>query len=574
MTFTPSRTGRLPFLHRLFDLMATNDDRLAVCNLDSRFQLNPAPAANLTYGMLARQSLAYARTLGSRAEPGSIVLLAEQDHTAFAVSLIACWIAGVIPAPCPAPDSDMHRARLEGIIDATKPSLVLSGADFHTWFSTVETLNHQAGTESVSPEISLKAGLEAALDIAGPGASELAVVQFSSGSVSDPKGIAISFDNIQCAVGEIILGAINTRERVTLVNWLPLFHDMGLFGSLMTPLLSGGTCYGAAPKCFVQRPQAWLAAMARFKATAATLPNFGVEVVNRKLSGIEIPELDLSALTDIFCGAEPLSATSMSSFISNLAPYGLRDDAFRPCYGLAEGTLMVSISQSGHAPSTMPAATARALGLRMPVVNCGFPAAPGRVKILRPDPDTGLADAGQGEICIAGNHVSRGFVGPDGPGNLVSYATIRDSDGVEYVRTRDIGYLDNTGLFVLDRLSNMISVKAQNISLSDIERTMEHWFGREVQASKPANRRSVSCMVINFGDRAASDLLLVAEGLARGVTPAEKEKLQIGAERYLAGYFGIRIPVDLDTTKPLPRTSSGKLQRAKAGLWYQTAKAI
>ncbi|WP_262692813.1 AMP-binding protein [Kordiimonas aestuarii] len=567
MSGTPSKTGRLAFLERFFGLVTANHDQLAVCNLDSRFQTDNEPGSNLTYAMLARNSCDYAQVLAANAAPGSIALLAEQDHTVFTVSLIACWIAGIVPVPCPAPDSDLHRARLKSIIAAVNPSLVLSSIGFQQHIGDVETLTHEIGLSEEAPEFMPRMVEERADDTS----LELAVVQFSSGSTSSPKGISITFDNITSGVEEIILGAIHTSEKVALVNWLPLFHDMGLIGSLMTPLMSGGTCYGASPKHFIQRPQAWLAAMSRVRATAATLPNFGVEILNRKLGSSDISELDLSSLTDIFCGAEPISAHSMSTLIAHLEPHGLRRSAFRPCFGMAEGTLMISVSRKGQPPSTMPAAVMRELGMNMPVVNCGPPVAPGLVKILGEGAEF-LSDYGVGEICIAGRHVSPGLVRAGNPQQLVPHASIVDSDGQTYLRTSDIGYMDGSGLFILDRQSNMISVNAQNIGLADIERTMEHWFQQELDALGYKSRRIISCLIINFGNATALDLLLVAEGLRNILPPDELSALRTRAERYLAGYFGIRISMDLEVTKSLPRTSSGKLGRGEAAHWYQANK--
>src|SRR5262249_19523098 len=247
----------------------------------------------------------------------------------------------------------------------------------------------------------------------------LAFLQYTSGSTASPKGVMVSHANLLANVSAISRAFALTEQSIG-VCWLPLYHDMGLIGNVFGTLYSGGRCFVMSPTAFLQRPMRWLRAISRYRATISGGPDFAYDLCARKVSSEELTDLDLSSWQVAVNGAEPVRQQTLAHFAATFGPCGFRDEAFYPCYGLAEATLLVS---GEHNP-----VTPKSLGIDRPsleqnrvvvgageskgsrsLVCRGRPVAETEVAIV--DPHTlrrrGLNEVG--EIWVAGPHVAQGY---------------------------------------------------------------------------------------------------------------------------------------------------------------------
>src|SRR6185295_3232330 len=180
-------------------------------------------------------------------------------------------------------------------------------------------------------------------------ADTLAFLQYTSGSTAAPKGVMVSHGNL-LHNEEMIRNAFNQSERSVIVGWLPLYHDMGLIGNVLQPLYVGAQCVLMSPIAFLQRPVRWLNAISRYKGTTSGGPNFAYDLCVRKTTPADRAAMDLSSWTVAFNGAEPIRAETLGRFADAFAASGFRREAFYPCYGLAEATLLVSGGDHRQAP--------------------------------------------------------------------------------------------------------------------------------------------------------------------------------------------------------------------------------
>ena len=264
---------------------------------------------------------------------------------------------------------------------------------------------------------------------------------------------------------EIIRSAFDQTEQSIIVGWLPLYHDMGLIGNVLQPLYVGARCILMSPMSFLQRPLQWLQAITRYHATTSGGPNFAYDLCVRKAKAEELETLDLSSWSVAFNGAEPVRQETMDRFAETFAPCGFRREAFCPCYGLAEATLLVTVGRD-HVIE------ARDEGAR-PVVGCGVPT--NGQKILIVDPETRLErEPGVvGEIWVSGPSVGTGYwKRPEETVNTFA-GRLAGTDEGPFLRTGDLGFMKDNQLFVTGRLKDLIIIRGLNHYPHDIELTVE-----------------------------------------------------------------------------------------------------
>ncbi len=246
------------------------------------------------------------------------------------------------------------------------------------------------------------------------------------------------------------------------VTWLPHYHDMGLIGGLLQPVYAGGEMIVMPPSSFLQRPIRWLAAVTRYRATTMVAPNFAYELCVQKISAEQRAPLDLASVKVALCGAEPVRPDTLAQFAEAFGPCGFRQEAFRPAYGLAEATLIVSGHSDGGAPFT-PAVLAEELqrnrikpaeegaaGSRV-LVGCGGIAPDLKVAIVDPETLAPCAPDHVGEIWVSGPSVARGYWRKPAETEQTFGAHLATGEG-PFLRTGDLGFLDRGQLFVTGTL--------------------------------------------------------------------------------------------------------------------------
>lgn len=401
------------------------------------------------------------------------------------------------------------------------------------------------------------------LELAEPtgGGPVPAVIQYTSGSTSAPKGVVVSHDNISAGLDAIEAGTRWTPED-RLGEWLPLFHDMGLF-TLLAALRMGSAITLWQPGDFVRRPMQWLAEFAASRSTIQPAPNFFYDyLVAAAAKGI--PDgLDLSAWRYSGNGSEPVRRSSLEAFQQTFAPYGLRPQVVQPNYGLAEATLIVSTGVPGSAYRSLDVERASlSVGERVQeaaqagpttrtVVSCGAPVQGIELRIGDAEGKP-LEDGVVGEVQIGGKPVTSGYLG------LPAARQPFTPDGL--LRTGDIGFLHGGELYVMGRLKAMAVVRGQNYYAEDVEEV--------VKATPGVDRRH--CAAFAWDDDGEERMVVIWEtkldtGTARGVGEAIRTRL--------AEHLGLTAVETLAVSpQTLPFTSSGKVKRSGAADLYRQHK--
>nr|ABI22131.1 putative non-ribosomal peptide synthetase [Streptomyces lavendulae] len=392
-------------------------------------------------------------------------------------------------------------------------------------------------------------------------------IQFTSGSTGTPRGVLVSHRNLLANV-RAITDRFGLDTSSTGALWLPPYHDMGLVGGVLTPLVSGFPIHLLSPLSFVSDPMGWLRLVSETGATHTGAPNFGYALATRRARDEDVAALDLSRLQVAFSGAEPVDASTLRAFAERFAPAGLSPDVFLPCYGLAESTLIVSGGRPGAGLRTHRLdPEALALGRAEParpgapateLVSSGPVVAGTEVRIA--DPVTGAA-AGPGEIgevFVASDSVAEGYFEDPEETARTFGATLAGSSR-SWMRTGDLGFLGADGdLVPVARIKDVIVVRGRNLHPQDIERT--------VQDTDPGIRKGCVAAAGVPGPDGGEEILVVAE-LRPEAADDEAQARRIAREVRAAVAREHSAPVrgiHLIRPSTLPKTSSGKVQRSAA----------
>jgi acyl-CoA synthetase (AMP-forming)/AMP-acid ligase II/acyl carrier protein len=440
--------------------------------------------ASLTYRELHERAMAIAGDLQSSTSPGDRVLLLFPAGLDFIEAFFGCLYAGVVAVPAAPPGRHRSTSSAEAIFEASKPALILSTADYyqqsqhsnthlaklleHPWIAIDKVASDRQHTWR-DPQVDTE---------------QIAFLQYTSGSTSSPKGVMLSHKNLLYN-SAIIQRAFGNTSDSSAVFWLPLYHDMGLIGGVLQPIYCGGCCTLVAPAAFLQRPALWLETISRARATISGGPNFAYDLCARKVSAKERGDLDLSSWKVAFVGAEQIRAQTLERFATAFAPCKFRRQAFLPCYGLAEATLMVSGGSRPTAPSVVHVNT-EALARNQirysspsdstkvrSLVGCGQSCAGQRVLIVDPEVRLPCKDGNVGEIWIQGSSVARGYYERSEASAAAFGAHLANNGQGPFLRSGDLGFVRDRELFVTGRLKDLIIVRGQNYYPEDIEHTVD-----------------------------------------------------------------------------------------------------
>jgi len=304
-------------------------------------------SARLTFAELDLFARSLAIKVGALAAVGDRALLLYPPGLDFVKVFFGCLYAGVVPVPAH-PPSRHHAHRLNSIVEDAAPAVVLTTAELNDQLHSQSGDSWKSGLHWVATD-ELRTESTAAWYAPSIDTDSLALLQYTSGSTGKPKGVMVSHGNL-LANEEAMRVAFGHDEASTLIGWLPVYHDMGLIGNLLQPLYVGATAILMPPMAFLEQPMRWLRAISKYQARTSGGPNFAYELCLRKIGSAERRDLDLSSWTLAFNGSEPVRASTLDRFSAAFAECGFRREAFQPCYGLAEATLLVSTPFRGRAP--------------------------------------------------------------------------------------------------------------------------------------------------------------------------------------------------------------------------------
>src|SRR5215217_896440 len=527
---------------------------------------------------LERQARRIAAALQARGAVGQRVLLLYPPGLDYLAGFFGCLYAGAVAVPAYPPDpTRLERTlpRLRAIIQDAEATVVLTTSGI---LGLADFVFEQAPDFRALQWLStddLPAGGEDAWREPELGPDTLAFLQYTSGSTGTPKGVMLSHANLLHNLG-LISGAFQVRRDSVGIIWLPPYHDMGLIGGILQPLFGGFTVTLMSPLSFLQRPMRWLEAVSRFRGTVSGGPNFAFELCARRASPEEVKALDLSSWEVAFCGAEPIRAATLERFAEVFAPAGFRREAFYPCYGLAEGTLIVTGEEKGRVPrvhllddaalskGTAVRVAPEAAGVRAHV-SCGATLAEQRLLIVDPETKVPRAPGQVGEIWVSGGSVAQGYWRkPEQSKETFQARPVGAEEGPAYLRTGDLGLLLDEGqLVVTGRRKDLIILRGRNLYPQDVEAVVER-----------AHRRVRPGGVAAFGvETPDGEVLAVVAEVARELAESGDTEALAAVADSLRQTIARELEVQPRTVALLPpgsvpKTSSGKIQRfaCRAGL--------
>ncbi|MFG1481030.1 fatty acyl-AMP ligase [Xanthobacter sp. V4C-4] len=500
----------------------------------------------------ARASRLAARLRRQGAGDGPAVLLFPPGLR-FVEALFGCLIAGVVAVPVPYPVNARARARIGTILAAAGATSILTTARLAADPALVEAAGgHRrwiavdAAPQDTDTDTGDGTGDVPAAAGADRSPEDVALIQFTSGSTSAPRGVTLSFGNLQA--NHTMIGPVfGSDPDAPAVTWLPMFHDMGLIGTLLHAFQAGRTLHIMPPFAFLQKPARWLRAISRTGATTSGAPSFAYDLCARALTAADREGLDLRRWTVAFCGAEPVRSTALERFAAAFAGCGFDPAAFLPCYGLAEATLFVSGGPAGSGLSTS--------GGARPVVSCGQALGPQRIAIVDAD-GRPLPEGETGEIWIAGPHVSRGYWRDPEATRRTFGATLAEAPGERFLRSGDLGALRGDTLFVTGRIKDILIVRGAKHHGDDLDRT--------VCAVSDALLPGAGAVLVADAAAAAGEPPVVAvHEVGRRAWPGlDRAALAAAVKAAVTREHGIRLErIVFVREGRLPRTTSGKIQR-------------
>lgn len=485
-----------------------------------------------------------------------VVLVVTEPQTAILV-ILGCMMAGCPPTPIYPPLNlaavPAFLAFINHVVDRSRATFLVADEQPYRVVVGVGKGNRLRGIEKTANLLSSNGSFE----FTGKTENPIAFLQFTSGSTSVPKGVMVTHESLAANLW-MIREASHMDRNSCVVTWLPVYHDMGLIGTVLNAITLPCKLVVLPPLLFLKKPRLWLELITRHRGTHTAAPNFAHGLCVRRVE--DVSNLDLGSMTTFICGAEPVMPKTMEAFVAHYRNAGLSPGAMVPAYGLAEATLAVTFTPHGRglASETVdllklsterfaePIAAGNSHGLR--VSSCGPPMAGLQVRVAS-EAGVPLPERNVGEIQIAGPTVTPGYIGDD-----EATRASRTVDG--WLRTGDLGYMAGGELYPCGRTKEMIIVRGKNYHAHDLE-----YLASEVAGVRTGN-------VVAFGLQKESGEVLVVVAETRDM---DKQKdLAKHIRSHLAESIGIA-PDDVVVVPAgtLPKTSSGKLKRLETRTLYE-----
>jgi acyl-CoA synthetase (AMP-forming)/AMP-acid ligase II len=526
--------------------------------------------AELSYAQVLERARGVAGLLLNLDPPPRQAVLVYPTGLDFVVAFFGCLIAGVAAVPAMPPLGRPERAilRLKAITEDAQATVGLSiqplidliaplWAPRHGWLATNEI--------SLSGPLSLPAR---------PVAADLAVIQYTSGSTSLPKGVMVRHSEALAQVQRVHSTIPDADDSWVFVNWMPMFHDGGLVGGILLPLELGITSVLMAPEAFTTNPYRWLKLISEQPATFSGSPNFGYELCMRKVTEEQRRSLDLSSWVLAINSGEPVRWSTLTAFAAKFRESGFSPGAFVPAYGLAEATLLVTMRRRNSAKDELPITmrvkagdleagrivpaelteqVASAENARSTViVGCGEPVDAQQVAIVDPVTHTRTPPGVVGEIWLAGPSVASGYW-TDGGDERFGFTL--DGSTERYLRTGDLGFMSEGVLYPTGRIKDMIIVRGRNLYPHDIERVVE--------LAHPRLRRGCGA-AFGIPVDGTEEIAIVFEVDERlPLDQRERAEIFAAIRQAVADECDVMpVALGLINRRALPKTSSGKIQRS------------
>ncbi|WP_197454604.1 AMP-binding protein [Stieleria varia] len=496
----------------------------------------------------------------------------------FLAGFLGCQLAGWTPVPTCFPKPNREMPRLNSVMIDCSPDAIVTTAEVHTTLAVdkLPELSHQVAIIDTD-----RPGDEVAGDGLDPESlpislDDLAFLQYTSGSTSEPKGVMVHQSNVMANLEAIRDGFQiqwqddDATDVATGVFWLPYYHDMGLIGGILEALYIGGHTVLLSPRAFLQRPLRWLQAISEFGASISGAPNFAYQLCVDRIPPDQSDGVDLSRWKLAFSGAEPVLPRTLKDFAHRFESCGFSKNAFYPCYGLAESTLLAAGGDGPSAPTVLSVSRASveqgkptivdpntadraSKRSQQKIVSCGTPRLNTEIILVDPSTRQQVDEGTIGEVWMRGPSVTSGYWGREQATDEQFKAALADDpDGNQYLRSGDLGFQHDGELYLTGRHKDVIIIRGRNLFPQDIEVTVS-----EVVGSDFGN--SAALAVRSTGN---DDLAIVAE-LPRHCDESEYPRIVRDIRRAVIEVHEVD-PQHIWLVRPatIPLTTSGKVQRS------------
>jgi len=518
--------------------------------------------ARLTYQELdrfARRIAAQLQILGLTGERALLLYPAGLD---FLIAFFGCLYAGVVAVTAYPPKNQRNTPRIKAISHDARAAIALTTTEILSTVQSLMTEKTDLGSLQWMTTDNLTEGLENSWQKLDIHQDTLAFLQYTSGSTGTPKGVMISHGNLLHNAQTTYQFMEHSAES-KFVTWLPMYHDMGLIGGILQPLYGGFPCIVMPPASFLQRPYRWLQAISQYQGTTSGGPNFAYDLCVQKITPEQKATLDLSSWSVAFNGAEPIRHDTLERFAEAFAECGFRREAFYPCYGMAETTLMVSGVEKATSPR-IKAIQKSALESNRVVessiedgddrrhfVSCGRVIPDQKVVITNPETLENSQSGEIGEIWVSGLSVGQGYWNREQETEETFRAYQSDTGEGPFLRTGDLGFLQDGELFITGRAKDLIIIRGRNLYPQDIELTAER--------SHPSLRSSASAaFTVEVSNE---EKLVIVQELEFRAKPNLEEVVNAIRQAVTEELEVLVYAVVLIKPGSIPKTSSGKIQR-------------
>lgn len=525
---------------------------------------------SLTWSQLSRRTMNVARELSLHGSVGDRAVILAPQGLDYILAFLGSMQAGRVAVPLPLPHRGSSHDRVSAVFADTKASVVLTTSaaaeDVGDWVdqSRMDTAPKIVEIDSLNLDADYGTSLELA-DL-----PSIAYLQYSSGSTRLPAGVMISHRNLQTNFEQLMrglfAGAVKSSADLTIVSWLPFYHDMGLVLGVCAPILGGFPAALTSPVAFLEKPSRWIRALAENAHAFSAAPNFAFNLATRKTSDSDLAGLDLGGVRGIINGAERVEPATLERFADRFAHFNFRDHMLRPSYGLAEATVYVTSgtwSDSSGAvrfdADELSAGRVQRSAARAgsALVSYQLPHSP-VLRIVDVDTNRECAPDVIGEIWVHGDNVSAGYWSrPPEEQQCFGATLVEPSPGTPdgpWLRTGDLGFISEGELFIVGRIKDLLIIRGRNHHPEDIEATVQEITrGRVAAISVPVNSTENLVTVIELKKRTDlnGDAISWLSDVKSDVTSA------------ISNAHGLNVG-DLVLVPPgsIPTTTSGKIRRA------------
>lgn len=536
----------------------------------TEYQHHPAGVRHsLTWSQLSRRTLNMAREVRVHGSGGDRAVVLAPQGLDYVVAFLGAMQAGFIAVPLPLPHRGSSHERVTAVFADTLPAVVL------TTSAVADEVRDYVDRSGLDPapkivEIdALNLDVEGAPSVRPADLPEIAYLQYSSGSTRLPAGVMMSHRNLTVNFEQLMRGffvAAKAPADMTIVSWLPFYHDMGLVLGICAPILGGYRAELMSPVAFLEKPARWLRALAENSHAWSSAPNFAFDLTARTTTDADLAGLDLGGVLGIINGAERVEPATLRRFVDRFAHFDFQDHMMRPAYGLAEATVFVATGTwsetAGAAHFDLAALSAgrvqRCTGdAGAALVRYRLPQSP-LVRIVDTDSHRECPPDVVGEIWVHGDNVAEGYWGKPADEQGCFHATlVGPSPGTPdgpWLRTGDLGFVSEHELFIVGRIKDLLIIRGRNHCPEDIEATVKEITGGRVAAiSLPLNSTEQLVTIVELkkrGDSPEATTQWLAE-VKSAVTAA------------ISQAHGLTVG-DLVPVAPgsIPITTSGKIRRA------------